>query len=173
MWSYQARDKLYIVEWLTKLVCSMYSDGLSSMIGNAGTWIEKEHQYAKTLRESTAMVGDIGLVYSMVDLWYVWCNGIHGLWMSQKTLKVEVDRWFVIVEILFMRFDARADLCAGDGIVIANRSTSGDGVENIIPVRLENWTTQWTLNKVRKTLVHQMRVPWVGHSRKLLLGGVQ
>ena len=47
---------------------------------------------------------------------------------------------FVIVEILFMRIDARVVLCAGDGIVIANQSTSGDEVENIIPVRLANWT---------------------------------
>ena len=49
---------------------------------------------------------------------------------------------FIIVEILFMRFDAWVFLCVGDGIDIANRSTSGDGAENIIPVRLENWTTR-------------------------------
>ena len=36
--------------------------------------------------------------------------------MSQKTLKVEVDRRFIIVEILFMRFDAWVVLCAGEGL---------------------------------------------------------
>ena len=43
---------------------------------------------------------------------------------------------FVIIEILFMRFDAWVVLCASDGIVISNRSTSGDGSKNIIPVTL-------------------------------------
>ena len=38
---------------------------------------------------------------------------------------------FVIVEILFMRFDAQFVLCAGDGIVIVNWSTSGDGAEKL------------------------------------------
>ena len=160
IWIYQARDKLHTVEWLTKLLYSMYSHGLSSVTGKASTWTENGHQYAKTLRESTTIAGDIGFVHSMVDLWYVWCTGMHGLWMSQETSKVEVDWWFVIVEILFMRFDAQVVLCAGDGIVIANRSTLGDGAENIILVRLENWTTWWTLNRVRKTLVHQMHVLW-------------
>ena len=46
--------------------------------------------------------------------------------MSQKTSRVKVNRWFVIVEILFVRFDAWVVLCAGDGIVISNRSTSCD-----------------------------------------------
>ena len=116
MWSYQARDKLYIVEWLTNLLCSMYSDGLSSVTGKAGTWTEKENQYENTLRESMTMASDIGLVYNMVDLWYVWCTGMHGLWMSRETSKVEFDWWFVIVEILFMRFDAWVVLCAGEGL---------------------------------------------------------
>ena len=62
--------------------------------------------------------------------------------MSQETSKVEINQWFVIVEILFMRFDARVVLCVGDGIVIAYRSTSGDGAENIIHVRLVNWTVR-------------------------------
>ena len=41
-------------------------------------------------------------------------------------------------EILFIRFDAHDDLCAGDGIMIANRSSLGDGAENLYFVILEN-----------------------------------
>ena len=82
MWSYQARVKFYIVEWLTNLLCSMYSDGLSSVIGKVGTWTEREHPYAKTLRESTTMAGDTKIVCNVITFWYVWCTSVHGIWMS-------------------------------------------------------------------------------------------
>ena len=49
---------------------------------------------------------------------------------------------FVIIEIIFMRFVAWVGLCASDGIVISNQSTSGDGEGNSIPVRVENWMTR-------------------------------
>ena len=49
MWSYQARGKLYIVEWLTnKLLYSMYSNGRTSVIRKAGTWTEGKHHYDLT-----------------------------------------------------------------------------------------------------------------------------
>ena len=38
---------------------------------------------------------------------------------------------FFIVEILFMRFDARFVLCASDGIVIVNQSTSRDEAKKL------------------------------------------
>ena len=28
---------------------------------------------------STPMEGDINIVYKMVELWYVWCNDMHGI----------------------------------------------------------------------------------------------
>ena len=37
----------------------------------------------------------------------------------------------LLVEILFMRFDAWVVLCAGDGIAITNRSKSGDEAEKL------------------------------------------
>ena len=70
-WSYQARVKFYIVECLTNLLCSMYSDGLLSARRKEGTWIEREHQYAKTLRESRTMAGDTKLVCNVIKFWYV------------------------------------------------------------------------------------------------------
>ena len=66
MWIYQARVKFYIVEWLKNLLCSMYSDGLSSVTGKSGTWTKREHQYAKTLRESMTMAGDTKLVGNVI-----------------------------------------------------------------------------------------------------------
>ena len=80
MWSYQARVKLYIFEWLkNKVLCSMYSYGLSSLTGRASIWTEREHQYEKTLMDSMTMAGDTKLVCNVIKVWYVWCNGMHGL----------------------------------------------------------------------------------------------
>ena len=42
-------------------------------------------------------------------------------------------------EILFIIFYARDVVCADDGIVISNQSTSNDEDEKIILVRLEKW----------------------------------
>ena len=49
---------------------------------------------------------------------------------------------YIMVEMMFIIFYAHDFLCVDDGIVISNRSTSGDGAENITPVRQANWTTQ-------------------------------
>ena len=91
MWSYQARDKLYIVEWLAKLVCSMYSDGLSSVTGKAGTWTKRENQYAKTLRDSMTMAGDTKLVCMLLHFDMFWCMSMHGLWMRRETSTIEFN----------------------------------------------------------------------------------
>ena len=77
-----------------KKLCSMYYDGLSSVTGKTGTWNTRKHQYENTLAESTTMVGDISLVYTMIKLWYVWCTGMHGLWMSRETSTDEADWCF-------------------------------------------------------------------------------
>ena len=92
MWSYQARVKFYIFEWLTNLMCSMYSDGLSSVIGKVGTWTKREHQYAKTLRDSKTMAGDNKLVCKVITFWYVLMHE-HAwtLGMSRETLTIEVN----------------------------------------------------------------------------------
>ena len=44
----------------------MYSDGLSSVTGKAGTWTEREHQYAKTLRDSMTMACDTKIVCNVI-----------------------------------------------------------------------------------------------------------
>ena len=49
----------------------MYYDGLSSVTGKAGTWIEREHQYEKSLRESMTMASDTKLVWNVIKVWYV------------------------------------------------------------------------------------------------------
>ena len=71
MWSYQARVKFYVVEWLTNLLCSVYSDGLSSVTGKEGICNARKHRYAKTLVETTTISSDISLVYNMIELWYI------------------------------------------------------------------------------------------------------
>ena len=71
IWSYQERIKLCIFEWLTnKVLWSMHYDGLSSVTGKEGTWIEREHQYEKSLRESMTMAHDTKLVCNVIKVWY-------------------------------------------------------------------------------------------------------
>ena len=48
----------------------------------------------------------------------------------RKPWQLRLIDLFVIVEILFIKFDARIVLFVDDGIVIVNRSTSGDEDEN-------------------------------------------
>ena len=53
---------------------------------------------------------------------------VHGLLMSQEPSTIDVKLMFILCfEILFIRFDVHDVLCADDGIVIADRSTLGDG----------------------------------------------
>ena len=47
-------------------LCSMYSDGLSSVTRKESTWTARNYQYEKTLAESTTMAGDINCVYDMI-----------------------------------------------------------------------------------------------------------
>ena len=108
MWSYQARVQLYIFEWLTnKVLCSMYSYGLSSVTGRAGTWTEREHQYEKTLRESKAMVGDTKLVCNVITFWYVLMHE-HAWTLNESG---NLDNWgqriiMLWLKYYFMKFDA-------------------------------------------------------------------
>ena len=37
----------------------------------------------------------------------------------------------IMVEILFIRFEGHGILCAGDGIMISNRTTSSDGATKL------------------------------------------
>ena len=89
------------------VISSMYFDGLSSVTGKESTWNTRKHRHAKTLAKSMTMACYISLVYSMINLWYVWCTSMHGLLMSWETLTVEVDwcfcfSWNLIYDIWCM-----------------------------------------------------------------------
>ena len=75
------------------------------------------------------MEGDISLIYSIIELWYVLvCMDSRWLMKPRQLRSIDV---FVIVEILFMIFDALVFLCVDDGITISNQSTSGDEDEKL------------------------------------------
>ena len=129
----------------------------------------------KNLVESTTMAGDINIVYSMIDLWYVWCTGMHGLWMSLGTSTIEVDWWFcyswnIIYDIWCTGcFMCRWWDCDFQSIHIKKRDWK------FILVRLENWMVRWTWIEWGKLqfiiCVCREGGSWTGHSRRLLLGG--
>ena len=154
MWSYQGRVKFYIVEWLTNLFWSMYSDGLSSVTRKEGTWIEREHQYENTLRESTTMAGYTKIVCNVITFWYVLMHK-HAWTLNESG---NLDNWGQQIIMLwlksyFMRFDVHGVICAGDGRWFPINPHQVTGLRNYM-CKSSKWAARWALNRVRKTPSH-------------------
>ena len=175
MWSYQAIVKLYIFEWLTnKVLCSMYSDGLSSVTGKAYTWTEREHQYEKNLRESTTMKGDTKLVYNVIKFWFVLMHW-HAWTLNESG---NLDNWgqriiMLWLKYYFMIFDADGVICAGDGRWLPIDPHEMTGMRNYMSKSRNGWHDELWIEWLKLYVIictyHECRLQ-VSHSQGLYWG---
>ena len=145
---------------MTDLFCSMYSDGLSSVTGKEGTWMEIDHQYAKTLTESTTMAGDTKLVCNVITFWYVLMQ--ESAWTLNES--GNLNHWgqriiMLCLKSYCMRFEEHGVICAGDGRRFPFNPHQVMGVKNYT-CKSRKQVTQWEMNRVRKTLAHQKHISW-------------